>query len=109
MAALNTLPDKNLTKDQETALSRSIQKGPGKQEAIHRLVVNNLKEASIYAKHYCPKDLFADGEIMSLCYDVLTKSAPRFKPEFGIRFVAFCKPRLRGAVKRHCTTLDVVK
>jgi RNA polymerase sigma factor (sigma-70 family) len=46
---------------------------------------------------------------MSLCYDVLTKSAPRFRPHFGIRFVAFCKQRLRGAVKRHCCTLDVVK
>ncbi len=46
---------------------------------------------------------------MSLCYDVLTKSAPRFKPSFGIRFVAFCKHRLRGAVKRHCCTLDIVK
>jgi len=109
MTALNTLPDRNLTKDQEAALSRRIRKGPGKKEALDRLVVNNLKEASIYAKHYCPKDLFSDGEIMSLCYDVLTKSAPRFQPSFGIRFVAFCKHRLRGAVKRHCTTLDVVK
>jgi RNA polymerase sigma factor (sigma-70 family) len=37
------------------------------------------------------------------------KSAPRFRPSFGIRFVAFCKQRLRGAVKRHCCTLDTVK
>jgi len=80
-----------------------------KREAIDALVLNNLKEASIYAKHYCPKDCFSDGEIVSLCYDVLTKSAPRFNPKFGIRFVAFCKHRLRGAVKRHCCTLDVVK
>ena len=109
MTALNTLPDRNLTKEQEAILSRRIRKGPRKQEAIDKLVVNNLKEASIYAKHYCPKDLFSDGEIMSLCYDVLTKSAPRFRPSFGIRFVAFCKHRLRGAVKRHCCTLDVVK
>lgn len=108
-SAFNTLPDKSLTKDQEAALSLRIHKGPGKQEAIDKLVVNNLKEASIYAKHYCPKDLFSDGEIMSLCYDVLTKSAPRFRPSFGIRFVAFCKHRLRGAVKRHCCTLDIVK
>ena len=107
--ALNTLPDKNLTRDQEAILSRRIRKGPGKQDAIDSLVVNNLKEASIYAKHYCPKDLFSDGEIMSLCYDVLTKSAPRYKPQFGIRFVAFCKHRLRGAIKRHCCTLDIVK
>jgi RNA polymerase sigma factor, sigma-70 family len=109
MTALNTLPDKNLTRVQEAALSKRIHKGPRKQEALERLVVNNLKEASIYAKHYCPKDLFSDGELMSLCYDVLTKSAPRFRPSFGIRFVAFCKHRLRGAVKRHCTTLDIVK
>jgi len=108
-SAFNALPDKNLTKDQEAALSRRILKGPGKQEAIDRLVVNNLKEASIYAKHHCPTHLFSDGEIMSLCYDVLMKSAPRFRPSFGIRFLAFCKHRIRGAVKRHCTTLDVVK
>jgi RNA polymerase sigma factor (sigma-70 family) len=109
MIALNTLPDRNLSKEQEAELSRRIRKGPLKLAAIEKLVINNLKEASIYAKHYCPKDLFSDGEIMSLCYDVLTKSAPRFKPQFGIRFVAFCKHRLRGAVKRHCCTLDVVK
>jgi RNA polymerase sigma factor (sigma-70 family) len=109
MIALNTLPEKNLTKDQEAVLSRRVRKGPGKQSAVDALVINNLKEASIYAKHYCPKDCFSDGEIMSLCYDVLTKSAPRFRPSFGLRFVAFCKHRLRGAVKRHCCTLDVVK
>jgi RNA polymerase sigma factor (sigma-70 family) len=109
MTAIDRLPDKRLTREQETLLSRRIHKGPRKQQAIEHLVVNNLREASLYAKHYCPKDLFSDGEVVSLCYDVLLKSAPRFRPAFGIRFLAFCKHRLRGAVKRHCTTLDVVK
>ncbi len=109
MTAIDRLPEKRLTRDQETSLSLRIQKGPRKQAAAEQLVVNNLREASLYAKHYCPKDLFSDGEIVSLCYDVLCKSAPRFCPSFGIRFLAFCKHRLRGAVKRHCTTIDVVK
>src|SRR6266496_1175071 len=76
MTAFNTLPDKNLTKDQEAVLSRRIHNGPGKQDALDRLVVNNLKEASIYAKHYCSKDLFSDGEIMSLCYFFFLKIRP---------------------------------
>src|SRR6266567_5261116 len=109
MTAIDRLPDKRLTRDQETSLSCRIQNGPRKQAAIEQLVMNNLREASLYAKHYCSKDLFSDGEIVSFCYDVLCKSAPRFRPSFGIRFLAFCKHRLRGAVKRHCTTLDVVK
>ena len=109
MTALNNLPDDKLTRDQETELSRRIRKGPNKQRAIDTLVLHNLKEATIYAKHYCPNDLFPDGEVLSLCYDVLKKSAPRFKPSFGIRFLAFTKNRIRGAVKRHCCTLDVVK
>jgi len=109
MIALNSLPEEKLTRDQETDLSWRIRNGPNKLAAVDTLVLRNLKEATIYAKHYCPRDLFSDGEIMSLCYDVLRKSAPRFKPSFGIRFLAFSKHRLRGAVKRHCCTLDVVK
>lgn len=103
------LPTEKLTREQETELSRRIRRGPNKQDAIDTLILHNLKEATIYSKHYCYKYSFSDGEIMSLCYDVLRKSAPRFKPSFGIRFMAFTKHRLRGAVKRYCCTLDVVK
>jgi len=105
----NSLPDRRLTSEEEKELSKTIRFGSRPKDAVKKLVLHNLKEATIYAKHYCPADLFSDGEIMSLCYDVLRKSAPRFRPSFGIRFLAFCKHRLRGAVKRHCCTLDVVK
>lgn len=103
------LPHVKLDRAEETTLARRIRKGPGKQAAIDRLVLWNLREATIYTMHYVPHGRFAEGEIMSLCYDVLVKSAPRFLPCFGIRFVAFAKNRLRGAIKRHMTTLDTVK
>lgn len=109
MTTLSSLPEEKLTRDQEKELVKRIRNGPNKKAALDKLVLHNLKEATIYAKHYCPKDLFSDGEILSLCYDVLVKSAPRFRTLFGLRFLAFTKHRLRGAVKRHCTTLDVVK
>lgn len=107
MSCLNNLPDEKLSLETEKQLARKIRKKDS--SAVDTLVLHNLKEATIYAKHYCPPNLFSDGELMSLCYDVLLKSAPRFRTCYGLRFLAFTKNRLRGAVKRHMGTLDVVK
>lgn len=105
MYLLNNLPEKKLTWDEE----RDLLARRNDRRAAEKLILHNLSEAVIYAKHFDRLRMFSDGELMSLCYDVLKKSVPRFKSKYGIRFFAFTKNRIRGAVKRHWSTREVVK
>lgn len=99
---LDDFPEDKLTRDQEDALAKS--KRPEDKET---LVLHNMREAVIYAR-YCCGDGITDGELISVCYDVLTRGAQRFKPGWS-RFFAFCKPGVRGYVKRSWRQKDVVK
>lgn len=108
MSPIDELPTDRLDFTTEKKLSWRWRRKRDRR-AFDKLVLHNLREATLYAKHYCPPNLFSDGELVSLCYDVLAKSVPRYRPSFGLRFFAFTKNRVRGAVKRHCATLDIVK
>lgn len=107
MTTFDSLPNEKLTVEQEEVLARKIQKNKGDEKSVNTLVLANMREAVIYMRR-CSAGLVDDGTLISVCYTAMVLAAKRFKPG-RIRFFAFCKVRIRGAVKRNWTTLDVVK
>jgi DNA-directed RNA polymerase specialized sigma subunit len=73
------------------------------------LALANMHEAVLYARACSGNDKLTDGELISVCWDALRKSAARFRPRRGTRFFAFCKPRIRGALVRHYNQMNVVR
>lgn len=105
MNLLDDLPEK-LTRDEEFKLAARIQKSQNEDD-LNRLVLQGMREAFLYMKHFCRKKI-EDDEIFSLCYRTLLRNAKRFRPG-GIRFIAFCKAGIRGAVCRYWTTVSAVR
>jgi RNA polymerase sigma factor (sigma-70 family) len=72
------------------------------------LSVAYMHEAVLYARACCASEI-PDGELVSICYDAMMKTAKLFSPERG-RFFAYCKPRIRGSLLRHWkTTMATVR
>lgn len=71
------------------------------------LVLHSMREAFYYAKRCCRGGLL-DDEIYSACYDALCKAAKNFKPD-KIRFFAYAKPYVRGALSTAWRGKDIVK
>lgn len=107
MSSFDSLPHEKLTTAQEDALAKKIQRDKNDTKSIHELVMRNMREAVIYMRR-CSHGLVEDGELISVLYTAMCLSAKRFKPG-QVRFFAFSKVRIRGAVKRNWSTLDVVK
>lgn len=100
------LPTEKLTRPQEDELATKIQ-ATKDEDAMTRLVMCNLREAVTYARRISHGRL-ADDQLISICYAALQKNARRFKPGWQ-RFFAYSKAGVRGDIKRHWGTLDVVK
>jgi RNA polymerase sigma factor (sigma-70 family) len=97
------LPEKITLEEEQTLIKK------GTPEDKVKLVMATMREAVKYCQGLSQNGgEFKTDELISLCYDVLVKSAERFKPGYS-RFMAFCKPRLRGAVNRNWKVRDVVK
>lgn len=96
---LDGLPVEKLTPEQETGLVKS--------KDYESLIMHSLREAVLYAGH-CARGKIEPGELLSLCYSALSKSAPRFRPG-GITFLAYSKPDLRGEISRYWKSINVVK
>lgn len=92
---LDSFPDQALTAEQEAKLSERGKHGD--------LAVANMYQAVLYANTCCGGKIEDQGELVSLCYDAMTKAAENFTPEKG-RFFAFAKPRIRGALLRYWNT-----
>lgn len=114
MKLLDSLPQDKLTLQAEAALGTKIQKvQPRERDAepcisiVNDLVLHTMHEAFLYAKRVCRAKI-PDDELFSLCYLALRRNAKRFRPG-QVRFFAFAKPGIRGALSRHWKTLDVVK
>lgn len=106
MRPFDELPTDRLSRAQEDCLGRRIQRTP-RQSDINRLVLHNLREAINYAGRIA-RERLDDQTLLSVCYKELYRNAKRFRPG-KTRFFAFCKPGIRGAVKRHWGVYDVVK
>lgn len=72
-----------------------------------RLILHNLREAVLYTGRCC-RGAIEPGELLSLCYAALRKSAPRFRSG-GITFLAYSKADLRGEISRHWKSQDCVR
>jgi RNA polymerase sigma factor (sigma-70 family) len=97
---LDPFPQK-LSKPEESALAQ------GSSKDLEKLVLHSMREAVTYARHIS-KGHIEDGELISICYDVLRRGAKRWKTGWA-RFFAFCKPGIRGYVHRSWREKDVVK
>jgi RNA polymerase sigma factor (sigma-70 family) len=102
MTPFNSLPTEKLAPEREQQLARLRT-----EEAAAELALYSTHQAIAYTRRCCRGALETDV-LMSLCYDILLKIARRFEPGRQ-RFFAFAKAGLRGAIKDHWKTLDVVR
>lgn len=100
MNIIDQLPNKKpLTIAQEGSLQR--------RGRLNQLVMANIREAAVYAKACNGK--IADDELVSLCYETLMKTAAKFHPKHRVRFFAYSKPRIRGALLRRFSKAALVR
>jgi RNA polymerase sigma factor (sigma-70 family) len=103
------LPAEKLTFDAECKLIARFNRSKKTDfRAIDKLVLHNLREAVAYIRKVSNFELQED-EILSFSYENLRKQAVRFRTRFGVRFFAYSKRGLRGAMNRYWETRDVVK
>lgn len=62
------------------------------------LIEYTLREAFYYGKGCYQGKSLKDGIVLSAAYDALTSAAKRFDPNWGLRFFAYAKADLRGAL-----------
>jgi len=108
---LNGIPQDRLNTDQEQLLARVIRgkstTANEKQAARNMLILHAMWEAFFYARRCCRLKL-PDDEIYSLSYDALCKAVGNFRPG-KIRFFAYAKVYVRGAICKEWKKKDVVK
>lgn len=94
MNILEGVPEEKLTVEQETALHAA-----GDFDA---LVSHTLREAFYYAKGCYQSASLSEGEVLSAVYAGLTGAVKNFQ-KGRIRFFAYSKPYVRGALSRATT------
>lgn len=102
---MNGLPQPMPLED-EQRLAQIIQDHPTEHH-INELALSVMREAILYTGGCCHGSV-PPGELFSLCWSALCKSAPRFRPGMGIRFLSYSKPDLRGELSRHWKSECVV-
>ena len=106
MNTFDSLPAATFTRVQEDILAKRIQKFQRPAD-VNKLVMANIREAVIYGRRVS-RETICDSELISICYDALMKNARRFQPG-RVRFFAFAKAGVRGALARSWKTKDVVR
>lgn len=99
---LRGLPSEKLTPEAEDSLARS-----GNLES---LVLHTMREAFYYARHIC-RGKIPEDEVFSAVYRALEQAGRNYKPghTVGVRFFAYAKVYVRGALSREWKSKDVVK
>jgi len=92
---------------EESEKAQAAQIAAGSEDARVELTMQNIREAFLYVKKCC-KNKINDDEIVSLCYTTLYRNAKRFRPG-KIRFFAFAKVALRGAISDYWSSIETVK
>lgn len=98
---LDSFPKERLAAKEEAALAQ------GTESQLETLVLHTMREAVIYARK-CVRETIPDDELISLCYEALSRSAKRWKSGWA-RFFAFSKPAVRGVVRKSWTQKNSVK
>lgn len=100
---LKEFPESLMTAQEEADLARR-----GGEDAMNELVIANMRRALLYTQTV-DRGKIDLQTLVSLCYQELSMSAPRFDPRFKKRFFAFAKAGLRGRLYRHWNSKDVVR
>ncbi len=96
------IPNTKLTGAEENYLASK-----GTSGAKSKLILHNINEAKAYA-YKCAKGAVPQDELLSLCYDALSKAAKNFKPN-RVRFFAYAKVYVRREISAWWVQQDVVK
>jgi len=106
--AFDQLSTEPLTPEMAAACSKRIQANPKDADAIEIMVVHSLREAVLFLRELSHGKL-TDGELVSIAYKALERSARSFQPGRGHRYFYFAKKALRGVLIEHWRALDTVK
>jgi RNA polymerase sigma factor (sigma-70 family) len=106
--AFDQLSTEPLTQDQANACAARIKKNPKDSDAIEFLVVHSLREAVLFLRELS-RGRQSDGELVSIAYKALERSARSYAPAKGKRFFYFAKKALRGVLIEHWRSLETVK
>jgi RNA polymerase sigma factor (sigma-70 family) len=107
ISPFDTLPKATITTAAERDLAVKF-RATGDESALEALVLNNMRQAVLYARRVC-HDIFEDGELISVCYRALLRQAKRYDPSSRLAFFTFAKIGVRGDVNRHFRQLDTLK
>jgi len=104
------LDSRGLTQKETDIASRKVRFGkPAERaEGIEFLVVRSLRE-SVLLLRKMSKGRLDDGELISIAYKALERSARSYNPSKGKRFFYFSKKALRGVLIEHFRGNEVVK
>lgn len=83
-----------LSREKEDALVKK-----GTKKSLEKLVLHNMTEAVIYARHIS-RGTADSGELISACWLALRAASNNYccRHNSGIRFFAFCKQSIRGQI-----------
>ncbi len=103
------LPNEPLTAEEERIFSAQIKKRKGVAKAIEQLTTRSLREAVLYLRELSKHQIEDDGELVSMAYKALERSARGFDSQHGHRFFYFAKKALRGTLVEYWRGLETVK
>jgi RNA polymerase sigma factor (sigma-70 family) len=89
-------------------MARRIRKNPKDHKAIAFLVEHSLREAVLFLRDVSGGRL-QDGELVSIAYKALERSARSYQPSKGKRFFYFAKKALRGVLIEHWRAQETVR
>ncbi len=104
------LSTEGLTQEEANVASRKVKFGSRteRQDAINFLVERSLRE-SVLLLRKMSKGRLGDGDLISIAYKALERSARSYSPVHGKRFFYFAKKALRGVLIEHFRGNQVVK
>ncbi len=104
------LSAEGLTQEEANEASRKVLFGaPAERQAgINFLVERSLREAVLLLRGMS-KGRLNDGELVSIAYKALERSARSYSPKYGKRFFYFAKKALRGVLIEYFRGNEVVK
>jgi RNA polymerase sigma factor (sigma-70 family) len=106
----NQLLEDALTPEQAKQCVKAIRTGKpaARAKAINFMIEHSLREAVLFLREVS-KSKLSDGELVSVAYKALERSARSYRPEKGKRFFYFSKKALRGVLIEYWRSLETVK
>lgn len=106
--AFDQLSTEPLTQEQANECAARLQKNRKDHKAIAFMVEHSLREAVLFLRELS-RGRLTDGELVSIAYKALERSARSYDPSRGHRYFYFAKKALRGVLIEHFRALETVK